>query len=73
MKKQKKEKMTLNTLAGMVARGFAETAKKADMDQKFREVNERLERIENLILVDHKHRIEKLEEQMKEMRNAIAI
>lgn len=61
MKKQKKGKMTLDVLAGMVARGFQETAKKDEVDAQFKEVNKRLDKIENLILADHKRRIEKLE------------
>ncbi len=67
------EKITIEDLAGMIARGFEETAKKADVDRQFAEVNERLNRIENLLLADHKRRIEKLEAEVKELRDALAM
>lgn len=67
------EKITIEDLAGMIARGFEETAKKADMDARFDKVEERLDRIENLLLADHKRRIEKLEAEVKELRNALAM
>lgn len=68
-----KKKTTIDDLARMVAKGFEETAKKADMDRQFKDVNFRLDKIENLILVDHKRRIEKLELDIKELKNALAM
>jgi tetrahydromethanopterin S-methyltransferase subunit G len=40
------EKTTIEDLAGMIARGFEETAKKADMDARFDKVEERLDHVE---------------------------
>ncbi len=54
-------RVTIEDLARMVQQGFKETAKKTDVDRQFGEVNERLDRIEKLILADHKRRIERLE------------
>lgn len=62
------EKITIENLAGMIARWFAETAKKADMDARFDKVDQRLHRIENHLLADHKRRIEQLEAEVKELR-----
>jgi len=42
----KKENITINDLAIMVAKGFEETAKKADMDRRFDGVNARLDKLE---------------------------
>ena len=55
-----KRKITIETLAGMIQRGFGEMAKKHD-------------RIEKLILADHKRRIERLEDQVKDLRDLLAI
>lgn len=75
-----KRKMTIETLAGMIQRGFGEMAKKHDMDKRFDSVekrfdaiDDRFDRIEKLILADHKRRIERLEEQVKDLRDLLAI
>ncbi len=56
----------------MIQRGFKDVAKQAEMDRRFQAVDKsldsiegQLERIERLILVDHKRRIERLEGEMK--------
>ncbi len=61
--------MTIDDLAVMVQNGFSETARKIDLDSFRDEVNgrldnveTRLDRIENLILTDHRSRIERLED-----------
>jgi len=64
---------TNEDLARMIAKGFEETAKKADMDFRFNQVEERLNKIEALLLGDYKKRIEKLELEMKELREALII
>jgi len=83
----KDKNITIEDLAGMIKRGFDETATKTEMNQRFEEIDERfdkvdkrfdkiddrLEKIEKLILADHKRRIEKLENQMQEMRGLLAI
>ena len=72
--------ITIDDLAGMVQKGFEETAKKDEVDSQFSGVNERfdkiedrLESIEKLILADHKRRIEQLEDEVKELRELLAV
>lgn len=65
--------VTNEELARMIARGFEGTAQKVDMDREFGEVKERLERIEKFLLEDHRRRIEKLEVQVKELRDLLAV
>ena len=62
-----KKKITIENLAGMVQRGFGE------MEKRFDAVDDRFDRIEKLILADHKRRIERLEEQVKDLRDLLAI
>lgn len=62
-----KKKITIEHLAGMVQRGFG------DMEKRFDAVHDRFDRIEKLILADHKRRIERLEEQVKDLRDLLAI
>ena len=72
--------VTIEDLARMVQKGFDETAKKIDMDARFDGVQERfnavemrLDRIEKFLLEEHRRSIEKLEDQMQEVRNALAL
>ena len=67
------QKVTNEELAQMIAKGFGETAKKIDVDQRFDAVEERLDRIEKILLQDHQLRIEKLEAEMREMKGLLAI
>ena len=48
-----KRQTTIDDLAGMVQRGFQGVEKNMD------EIKNRLDRIEKIFLVDHKHRIER--------------
>ena len=82
----KKKEITIDELAMMVQRGFMETqkelgktAKKTEMDKRFDEVDKRFDkvdkrfdRIEKLILPNYKERIEKLEMDVKELKELIA-
>ncbi|MEK7120818.1 MAG: hypothetical protein AAB840_01885 [Patescibacteria group bacterium] len=73
-----KKKTTIDSLAMMVAKGFEETNKsieslKTETKEGFEQVNERFDKIENLILIDHKRRIERLEVDIKELKNALAM
>jgi hypothetical protein len=68
-----KKEITIDDLAEMVQRGFGETAKQVDVNKRFDAVDERLEHIEKLILADHKRRIERLEGEMRELRELLAI
>lgn len=76
----KKKNITIEDLAIMVQKGFEETAKKTEVNLQFKginlqfkEVNERLERIEKLILTEHKRRIERLETEVKELKELLMI
>jgi archaellum component FlaC len=62
-----KERVTIEDLAGMVQRGFD------GVDKRFDVIEHRLDRIEKLMLVDHKRRIERLEEQVKDLRDLLAV
>jgi archaellum component FlaC len=75
-----KKKITIEDLAMMVQHGFKETARQADVDarfdavdKRFDAVDERLDRIEKLILADHKRRIERLEGEMKDLKDMLAV
>lgn len=76
----KKKNITIDDLAGMIAKGFLETAKKSEVDKRFDEVDkrfdkveDRLETIEKLLIAQHQRRIEKLEADVKELRELLAV
>jgi archaellum component FlaC len=62
-----KREITIEHLAGMVQRGFGE------MEKRFDAVDDRFDRIEKRILADHKRRSERLEEQVKDLRDLLAV
>ena len=68
-----KENITIEDLARMVKNGFEETAKRNEVNSRFDIVENRLDKIEKLILADHKRRIERLEDEMKELKELFAI
>jgi len=68
-----KEDITIEDLAGMIQKGFMETAKRDEINKRFDKIEDRLERIEKLILADHGKRIEKLEDQIKELKELFAL
>ena len=72
--------VTIEDLARMVQKGFDETAKKIDMDARFDGVQERfnavemrLDRIEKLLIIEHQRRIEKLEDDVRVLKDALNI
>ena len=69
----KKKNITIDDLARMIQKGFLETAKKDEVNKRFDKVEDRLERIEKLMLADHKQRIEKLESDVKELKELLAV
>jgi len=73
MNQGNEKEVTLDDLAGMVQRGFEETAKTKEVNSRFDAVEKRLERIENLFIEEHRRRIERLEGEMKEVRDALAM
>ena len=75
-----KGEVTIEDLARMVQKGFDETAKKIDMDARFDGVQERfnavemrLDRIEKLLIIEHQRRIEKLEDDVRVLKDALNI
>ena len=72
-----KKRITIEDLASMVKHGFddvtSKMARKVEVDREFGEVREQLERIEKLIFADHKRRIERLEGEMKDLRDLLAV
>jgi len=69
----KKKIITIEDLARMVQKGFNETAKKDEVNKRFDRVENRLEKIEKLILAEHRRRIERLEVEVKELRELLAV
>jgi polyhydroxyalkanoate synthesis regulator phasin len=67
----KKKNITTEDLARMVKKGFDGTDKK--IDKGFKEVNDRLDRIENIMLKQHSKRIETLEKRMHRLEGVLAI
>jgi hypothetical protein len=68
-----KKNITIDTLARMVQKGFSETSKRDEVNKRFDIIENRLEKIEKLILADHKRRIEKLEIEVRELKELLAL
>ena len=66
-----KKNITIDELAAMVQNEFEETRKETRTG--FLLVNKRFDKIENLIITDHKKRIEKLEAEVKELKEMFAM
>ena len=68
---------TIDELAVMVQKGFNDVtekmATKIELKSMRNEMNERFDKIEKLILADHKKRIEKLETEVKELKEMFAM
>jgi len=69
-----KKQITIEDLAVMVQRGFEETASKTEINEGFKDVNDRLnaidqrlDRIENILIAGHDRRIEKLEDSVRQL------
>lgn len=81
MRYMKKKNTTIDDLAVMVQKGFNGVDERFDgVDDKFEGMNKRfdiiedkLESIEKLILVDHKRRIERLETEVRELKDLFAM
>ncbi len=75
-----KKGITIDGLAVMVQKGFDdvdkrfnEMATKSEMNARFDAVDKRFDKIEKLILADHKARIEKLEDELKEIKGTLPL
>jgi hypothetical protein len=58
---------TNDDLAMMIAKGFE------GVDKRFEDMDKRFDRIENILLEDHRKRIEKLELEMKDLREGLLL
>jgi polyhydroxyalkanoate synthesis regulator phasin len=67
----KTRRITIEDLARMVKKGFDGTDKK--IEKGFKEVNMRLDRIENFILKQHSQKIEFLEKRINRLEETLAI
>ena len=78
MKKSKTKKVTIDSLALMVGKGFAGVDKNFKvvnnkMDSGFEKVNKRLDRIENILLEKHSEEIKMLKDRVKVLEESLAI
>lgn len=69
----KKKNITTEDLARMIQKGFLETAKKAEVNKRFDKVEDRLERIEKLLIAEHRRRIERLEKDVSDLKGLFAV
>lgn len=73
----KKKDITIDDLAIMVQKGLSEIsenmATKVEMNLSFKEVNKRFDKLEGAVLASHQKRIEKLEAEVKELREMFAM
>jgi len=63
----KKKNITIDGLAMMVKKGFD------GVDQRFNRVDNSLERIEKFLIAEHRRRIEKLETEVKEIKELLVV
>jgi len=63
----KKKNITIDDLARVVKKGFD------GVDQRFNKVDNSLERVEKLLIAEHRRRIEKLEIDVKELKESLAV
>lgn len=70
----KKKEMTTEDLARMVKVGFDEVGERFDiMQADIDELKVRFETVEKFILSQHKHRIERLEAEVKNLKDLFAL
>lgn len=63
----KKKNITIDSLAIMVQKGFN------GVDQRFDKVDDKLDQIEKLLIAEHRRRIERLEADVKELKELLAV
>jgi DNA-binding FrmR family transcriptional regulator len=64
---------TIEGLAQLIHETMASKEDIKDVRQDIAQVNERLDRIEHLLLEDHRRKIENLETRMKKLEDALAV
>jgi len=67
----KRKNITINDLARMVKKGFDDVTK--EMRSGFKGVDKRFDKIEGLILVEHRTRIERLEQKVEKLEQLLAV
>ena len=66
--------ITTGDLARMVQKGFNGVDQRFDkVDIRFDKIEDRLETIEKLLIANHRERIEKLEVEVKELKELLAV
>jgi len=72
------KKVTIEDLAMMTQKGFADTASKRDLNsfrsevkKEFNDMGIRLDHIENLTLTDHRNLLERLEDKTRVLKTAM--
>ena len=68
----KKKNVTIDDLALMVQKGFDETATKSELKSLETKMDKRFDKIEKIILADYGDRIEKIEIEVKELKDLLA-
>ena len=70
----KKKEIKIEDLARMIKKGFDGVDFRFDkVDLRFNKMEDRLEKIEKLLIAEHQRRIEKLEAEVKELRELLAV
>lgn len=74
----KNKETTIDILAGMIKRGFDDTDKKMadgfrETAKGFKDVNAKLDKIENFLLKQHSLKIEYLEKRIHRLEESLAI
>jgi prefoldin subunit 5 len=65
------KKITIDSLAGMIGKGFAGVDKK--LEEMNKDINKRFDRIENILIKQQNDKIAKLEERMNRIEEALVI
>lgn len=69
-----KDRVTIEDLAGMVKRGFDETAKQIDLVKvDVEDIKERVENIEKILLKQYGFQIQELQKRMKRVEDLFAL
>jgi len=72
-----KKNITIDQLAVMVQEGFNDVtsnmATKVEIEKGFKEVNKKLDRIENELIKEHSEEIKNLKERVRILENALGI
>lgn len=66
---KKNKKITIDDLALMIHKGFQETATKEDI----KHLEGKFDKLEALVMQDHRRRIERLEADVRYLKDALAV